>query len=731
MLVVALRELRDLVRDRRAVFVALACALGLPPLLAIMGQVLFVVAARNYAVARRAEQTPAPVAPLATATVWVRGLSELPPGCVAQLYTAGLAVAELPADVDPRAALERGRVQVVVEPPSRAELGMADVAHVATFALLYDSRSSLSERARWTVRDALVRWRQELLDERLRERGLGRPFLTPLGVAATDVRPPAPAATQATPADQRAQLALIEVLGTWQGTLQQSVARTRLFLGAAAAFVLCCTGLLICVPSAINMGVLERERGTLEALLLTPAPRATIALGKTLALSISTLGLSALMALSSALTMSPVALQARASEDPTLREFFAVFELSPLGLLGALLALAPFTVFCSAGALALAATIKSEREGSYLLGPILIVALLLMAVGCLPPGEGLPLSDAAMALIPFAGMTALVRALLVGSAGWSMLASALLSTLLCALLAVRYVARVYEREDAVLRAAAAPGFGVFERRNAPDAQGRVLPTPAQGLFLALLVLVLEWIVGGSLAALGAQRGLVATGGLVLFALPLAYAVALGLDLAPSFGLTRAAPQAMLAGALLGMATPVLALDVFALQTRLTGRLLPEEAALYERLLRELTAGGGVQALLLLAVLPGVLEELLFRGFLLGGLRRWGAARAVAVSALFFALVHLDPARFGVTGLLGVLLALLTLGAGSVLPAIAAHTCHNGLAGLGGLAWLEALGLVAEGRPGWTLRGPALGLVVGALLLARRRRMHLPPGLQLS
>lgn len=84
---------------------------------------------------------------------------------------------------------------------------------------------------------------------------------------------------------------------------------------------------------------------------------------------------------------------------------------------------------------------------------------------------------------------------------------------------------------------------------------------------------------------------------------------------------------------------------------------------------------------------GVLEEILFRGLLLGALMPRGPRRAVWLSALAFGLVHalnlLGGAGAGETAAqivcacaVGVMLALLTLRCGSILPGAAMHGALN-------------------------------------------------------
>ncbi len=85
------------------------------------------------------------------------------------------------------------------------------------------------------------------------------------------------------------------------------------------------------------------------------------------------------------------------------------------------------------------------------------------------------------------------------------------------------------------------------------------------------------------------------------------------------------------------------------------------------------------ALVLFALVPALLEELLFRGLLFAILVRLrGPAFAVGISALLFGIAHLDPHHGAVAALLGVQLGLLRLLYG--LPfAITAHLLNNVLA----------------------------------------------------
>lgn len=79
-----------------------------------------------------------------------------------------------------------------------------------------------------------------------------------------------------------------------------------------------------------------------------------------------------------------------------------------------------------------------------------------------------------------------------------------------------------------------------------------------------------------------------------------------------------------------------------------------------------------------ALLPGIAEELLFRGVLQGSLRGLGAGAAVLVSGILFALFHVDPVHVVGVLPLGLFLAWVAQRS-STLVTIFAHVMNNTLA----------------------------------------------------
>lgn len=79
------------------------------------------------------------------------------------------------------------------------------------------------------------------------------------------------------------------------------------------------------------------------------------------------------------------------------------------------------------------------------------------------------------------------------------------------------------------------------------------------------------------------------------------------------------------------------------------------------------------------VLAQVVEELIFRGVIFSGFQKnYSPFWAIFLSALLFALFHLNPWQLGPTFLLGCLLGLVRQRTGSLLAAIFTHALHNGM-----------------------------------------------------
>ncbi len=88
--------------------------------------------------------------------------------------------------------------------------------------------------------------------------------------------------------------------------------------------------------------------------------------------------------------------------------------------------------------------------------------------------------------------------------------------------------------------------------------------------------------------------------------------------------------------------------------------------------------GFVGVLLVVAVLPAVFEEIMFRGVLLNGLKSFGKVGSVLLCGALFALYHQNPAQTLYQFCCGAAFALIAVRSGSVLPTMLSHFFNNAL-----------------------------------------------------
>ncbi len=140
-------------------------------------------------------------------------------------------------------------------------------------------------------------------------------------------------------------------------------------------------------------------------------------------------------------------------------------------------------------------------------------------------------------------------------------------------------------------------------------------------------------------------------------------------------------------------------------------------------------------MLLVGLVPGLVEEVFFRGYMQRRLlRRWPPLAAILVTSLLFAVVHFDPSWMAFAFPMGVWLGVIAWRTGSIWPCIICHAAANTTTTLLGLPmdkggvpeWAAAVSLLLFAGAG------IVGLVAGLVTLVRRPApVARPPGLDLT
>lgn len=428
---------------------------------------------------------------------------------------------------------------------------------------------------------------------------------------------------------------------------------------------------------AIDLCAGEKERGTLETLLCSPARRREIVWGKLLTVMCFSIGTALLnlgsMHITASIVMSKFSMLGATDMVSTL----GPLPLSSMGWL--ILLVMPISAMFSALALAVASLARSTKEGQYYLMPLLLVGLPLVMLPMIP---GMSLT-AGTSIVPVTGAVLLSRALMEGEYALSMthLPSVFCVTVLSCLLAVRWAVRQFENESVMFPDAERYSIGQWIRnvwRKREDT-----PTANESLLCGVLILVCLFF------------GRLMMGGMELTWSNIAQSttvIQIGLMLAPALimatMLTRSVRLALrlrIPNGIELIASIMLAISLHPLYVAFAsavsgefklGRQTTEMLAQFDSVISGTPLW---MVLLVLAVLPAICEELAFRGFVFSGLlRNGGVLRAIVATALLFGLSHGVLQQSITATVMGLLLGWLAYRTGGVACGIAFHMVHNSI-----------------------------------------------------
>ena len=436
---------------------------------------------------------------------------------------------------------------------------------------------------------------------------------------------------------------------------------------------------------AVDLCAGEKERGTLETLLSSPAERSEIVLGKLLTIMVFSIATAALNLLSMGIAGWLI--------------FGRVPEFGPpppWAIVWLSLALLPVSALYSALCLALAAFARSTREGQYYLVPLLLVTMPL-AVLPMAPGVELTLGNS---LIPVTGVVLLLRNMIEGSYWQALqyLPVVLGVTLAACFLAVRWAVDQFNSETVLFRESERLDVGLWLRHLLRDRQPT--PTVAAAVLCGVLILMIRFAIEGFARPDPSFAGiarLTAVMELAAVTTP-ALLMAVVLTSNPRRTLLLTLPHWTTIPAAVALAASLHPLANVLQQAVVRLYPMGEDVRKALQLMQQAMVHAPLwQLLLLLAVTPAICEELAFRGFILSGFRHMGhRGRAIVFSAVFFALIHSILQQSLIACLMGIIIGLLAVQTNSLLPGVLFHMTHNGL-------------LVAAGRvlPALLQRWPAL------------------------
>lgn len=426
------------------------------------------------------------------------------------------------------------------------------------------------------------------------------------------------------------------------------------------------------VYPAIDLTAGERERGTLEALVAAPLPRMALLFGKYVAVVTVALLTAIVNLIAMTITVKTVGLgQALFGEAGlTLETVLLVFAL-----------LVMFAVFFSAVLLAVTSFARSFKEAQAYLIPLMLLSL---APGVMSLIPGIRL-EGTLAVVPLINMVLLARDVFAGNAHFGYAVVAIVSTAFYAAATLAIAARIFGT-DAILYGSS----GTWGDLLRPPREASHAPTVPMAMLTLALIFPLYFMAQGTLATREWAPGRVLAVSAILTALlfggmPWLVASLRRVRLKSAFSWNRAPALAYLGAVILGLTLWPAAHEAVWLSKKLGLTSLDQDyLEQVDTSLRSMALAPSWLFLLALAVSPGIFEELCFRGFTFQALRtRLGALGTITTSAIIFGAFHvisstLATERLLPSTMLGLVLGWIAWRTGSVKSGIVMHICHNGL-----------------------------------------------------
>lgn len=520
--------------------------------------------------------------------------------------------------------------------------------------ILQNSADEKSQIASRRIKDALSRWEERLREARLEQAGLPSSLSSPVDPTSIEL---------AAKEDMSANL--------WSKLFPALL----VMMGVTGAFY-----------PAIDLGAGEKERGTMETLLISPARRSEIVMGKFLTVMIFSISTALLNMVSMGFTGKHVLSVAGGRPGMGLGEV----TFPPFNSLMWVLAIAiPLCALFSATSLAVAMFARSNKEGQYYLTPLLMVTMGL-TMFCLSPAVEI---QPYYSILPVAGPALLLKALLSGGASLQSyggyLAPVIISSIFYSVVALNWAISLFDREEVLFREAERFDLGLWIKHILREKEP--VPSRTEAALCFTVILLAQFAAMSYMQSAifkmpeGAERHvsmlrlqtiyLIATVG----APPLLMAVLLTSSFRRTLKLYWPKWQYLVLGFVLPVVLQPIAIEII----HQLAWFFPKPPAAMADMLKSFSDKSVPwwMPFMAIAVTPAICEELAFRGFILSGLQS-GRQRSfwspVLISAVCFGVVHMIAHQVFNAMLLGVVIGLLAVRSRSLIPGVIFHLIFNGM-----------------------------------------------------
>lgn len=492
----------------------------------------------------------------------------------------------------------------------------------------YTSTEQDSRYSYEAMEELLNLYQDQLLEENLKKEGLSEEFLHPVKIERVD------------------------------GSSESE--SFGMDIGGSIGMMLIVTILMGAIYPAIDATAGEKERGTLETLLTLPVNNFELIMSKFLSVAMFAC-VTAIISLFS-LGGSVLILMSTASEElGQISQFSALIPAIPV----ILLTMIAVALFITAICMCFCVFARSFKEANNYVTPVLLVIMFASMTAMIPTIK----LDYRTVLVPVVNVSLMIKQILAQQFDMTLAGITIGVNLGCSVLIVWVLSKIYNSEE-VLFSEGFRSFRLFQKRS--DIKAGTVPGIGDVVLVVTVVFLLMIYVG---TAATAHLGIwgVALQQAIILGVPLLAVWYMKSDVKKIFSLGIPKASGVFGGALfyVGMYSLVLVLSM------VLTKFMPESTSQLEGSYEMLAEQPLLIVLLVLAVMPGIGEELLFRGFVMGSVRcKAGVKWAVIVSALVFGVFHMSLVKLLPTALLGACFAVITWRTGSVYIGMFLHFLNN-------------------------------------------------------
>lgn len=495
----------------------------------------------------------------------------------------------------------------------------------------YTSTNTESVYTADAVEELADRYREELLTANLEREGLPKEFLYPIVYEAVD-------GATAT-----------ETVGMSIGGAMGMLLITMIVLGAFYPAVDITTG--------------EKERGTLETLLTLPVTNFQMIMSKYIAVSLFACVTAVISMISLGGAMAFLLLGVPEESVDGMGQIQLTGYLSSIPMV--LVALVTTAMLITALCMCFCIFAKSTKEANNYVTPVMLVIMFASMVGMVPSVE----LNYRFALIPLVNVSLLIKKVFSQQMDIMLAAITVLVNMGYSIIVIWILAKMYDSED-ILFSDGFRSFRILQKRS--DIREGTIPATGD-ILMCIAVVFLGMIYIGNTIGVRNFFANIVVNQLFLLAAPLFVVWYMKSDKKTLFCI-QIPKLHYIVGSLI---TYVGVYCIITLLSMLLTSLFKESTQNVEAAFTEITQQPFILLVIVVALMPAVGEELLFRGLVFGSLRsRIQVKWAILISALIFGLFHMSLVKFLPTACLGALFAYIVWRGKSIFLSMMLHFINN-------------------------------------------------------